>query len=69
MNGPSSSADPGSRVAVAPGSLGLTLLPGALAALPPLSIDMNLPALPGMAASLGATPDKAAATLITSATP
>lgn len=54
MNGPSSSADPGSRVAVAPVSLGLTLLLGALATLPPLSIDMNLTALAGMAASSGA---------------
>lgn len=48
---------------LAPGSLGLTFLLGALAALPPLSIDMNLPALPGMAASFGAAPERAAATL------
>ena len=41
----------------------MRLLLGALAALPPLSIDMNLPALPGMAVSFGAPPERAAATL------
>lgn len=46
-----------------PGSPAFTVLLGALAALPPLSIDLNLPALPGLAASFGAAPQAAAATL------
>lgn len=46
-----------------PGSPGFTVLLGALAALPPLSIDLNLPALPRLAASFGAAPEAATATL------
>lgn len=48
-----------------PGSLAFTALLGALAALPPLSIDLNLPALPSLAAALGAAPEAAATTLST----
>jgi DHA1 family bicyclomycin/chloramphenicol resistance-like MFS transporter len=44
-------------------SVAFTLLIGALAALPPLSIDLGLPALTLLQASLGATPTGAALTL------
>ena len=37
---------------IRPNSLGFTLLLGALAALPPLAIDMGLPALAAIGASL-----------------
>lgn len=56
-------AGPAARARLRPGSPGFTALLGALAALPPLSIDLNLPALPGLAASFGAAPEAAAATL------
>lgn len=39
------------------------MLLGALSAIPALSIDLNLPALPRLAAALGAAPESAAATL------
>ncbi len=45
------------------GSPAFTVLLGALAALPPLSIDLNLPALPELAAWFAAPPEAAAATL------
>jgi MFS transporter, DHA1 family, multidrug resistance protein len=41
---------------IRPNSLGFTLLLGALAALPPLAIDMSLPALKAMGESLHAPP-------------
>ena len=46
-----------------PQSLAFTVLLGALAALPPLSIDMGLPALPLLERGLGAAPGQAALTL------
>ena len=46
-----------------PNSLGFTLLIGALAGLPPLSIDMGLPALPLLQASLGANSTQGAMTI------
>ncbi len=46
-----------------PQSLAFTFLIGALAALPPLSIDLGLPALTMLQSSLGATPAQAALTL------
>jgi len=46
-----------------PESLGFTLLIGALAGLPPLSIDMGLPALPLLQASLRANPTEGAMTI------
>lgn len=45
------------------GSIGFTLLLGALAALPPLGIDMSLPALPLIASGLSASTVAAGATL------
>ncbi len=42
---------------------GLVLLLGALSALAPLSVDMNLPALPRLTAALGTTPDRVQLTL------
>jgi DHA1 family bicyclomycin/chloramphenicol resistance-like MFS transporter len=50
-------------MALRPHSLGFTFLIGALAALPPLSIDLGLPALNLLYASLGASPAQAAMTL------
>ena len=49
--------------ALHPNSFGFTLLIGALAGLPPLSIDMGLPALPLMQASLRADSTQAAMTI------
>ena len=46
-----------------PDGLGFTLLLGALAGLPALSIDMSLPALPEIRAALGADAAAATATL------
>ena len=46
-----------------PQSLGFTLLIGSLAGLPPLSIDMGLPALPLMQAALGADSTEGAMTI------
>ncbi len=43
-----------------PASLGFTLLLGALAGLPPLSIDMGLPGLPQLQVALAASPAQAA---------
>jgi DHA1 family bicyclomycin/chloramphenicol resistance-like MFS transporter len=48
---------------IRPESFGFTLLLGALAALPPLSIDMGLPALPLLESYLGASPEGAGLTL------
>ena len=45
------------------GSLAFTLMLGALAALPPLGIDMSLPALPSIASGLGTSAAAAGATL------
>lgn len=50
-------------MALRPHSVGFTFLIGALAALPPLSIDLGLPALNLLHASLGASPAQAAMTL------
>jgi len=50
-------------MALRPHSVGFTFLIGALAALPPLSIDLGLPALNLLYASLGASPTQAAMTL------
>jgi DHA1 family bicyclomycin/chloramphenicol resistance-like MFS transporter len=44
-------------------SIGFTLMLGALAALPPLGIDMSLPALPSIASALDTSPVAAGATL------
>jgi DHA1 family bicyclomycin/chloramphenicol resistance-like MFS transporter len=44
-------------------SIAFTVLLGALAALPPLSIDMGLPALPLLGTALGATPSQQTLTL------
>ncbi len=46
-------------------SFAFTLMLGALATLPPLGIDMSLPALPGLAASLDTSASAAGATLST----
>jgi MFS transporter, DHA1 family, multidrug resistance protein len=46
-----------------PRSLGFTLLLGALAALPALSIDLGLPALPAIGAAFDAAPDETGMTL------
>jgi DHA1 family bicyclomycin/chloramphenicol resistance-like MFS transporter len=46
-----------------PGSFGLTLLLGLLAAMTALSIDMSLPTLPTITAVFGTTPDRAQLTL------
>ncbi|CAB3792401.1 multidrug effflux MFS transporter [Pararobbsia alpina] len=46
-----------------PGSIGFGVLLGAISALPPLSIDLNLPALPQLARALAVAPQSAAATL------
>ncbi len=43
------------RFRIPPHSVWFTLLLGAMSALPPLSIDMGLPALPALAAGLGAS--------------
>ena len=51
------------RMQFRPQSIAFTLLLGALAGLPALSIDMGLPALPLLEGSLRATPDAAALTL------
>lgn len=48
---------------IRPNSLGFTLLLGALAALPPLSIDMGLPALTALGASFHASPAATGLTL------
>jgi len=48
---------------IPPQSLAFTILLGALAALPPLSIDMGLPALPLLGAALGATSSEQTLTL------
>jgi DHA1 family bicyclomycin/chloramphenicol resistance-like MFS transporter len=45
------------------GSIAFTLMLGALAALPPLGIDMSLPALPSIASGLGTSAAAAGATL------
>jgi DHA1 family bicyclomycin/chloramphenicol resistance-like MFS transporter len=45
------------------GNFGFTLFLGALAALPPLSIDMGLPGFPGLQAELGASASEATQTL------
>ncbi|MCQ4162717.1 multidrug effflux MFS transporter [Roseomonas sp. GC11] len=50
-------------MAIRPSSTAFTLLLGALAALPPLSIDMGLPGFPALEAELGASPSEAAQTL------
>ena len=50
-------------MALRPQSLAFTFLIGALAALPPLSIDLGLPALTLVQSSLGATPAQVALTL------
>jgi DHA1 family bicyclomycin/chloramphenicol resistance-like MFS transporter len=50
-------------MALRPHSLGFTFLIGALAALPPLSIDLGLPALTLLQSELGASPAQAAMTL------
>ena len=50
-------------MALRPHSLGFTFLIGALAALPPLSIDLGLPALTILQDALDATPTQAALTL------
>ncbi len=50
-------------MALRPHSVGFTFLIGALAALPPLSIDLGLPALNLLYAALGASPAQAAMTL------
>lgn len=50
-------------MALRPQSLGFTFLIGALAALPPLSIDLGLPALTLLQSQLGASPAQAAMTL------
>lgn len=50
-------------MALRPQSLGFTFLIGALAALPPLSIDLGLPALTLLQTHLGASPAQAAMTL------
>ena len=50
-------------MALRPQSLAFTFLIGALAALPPLSIDLGLPALTLLQSGLGATPAQAALTL------
>lgn len=50
-------------MALRPQSLGFTFLIGALAALPPLSIDLGLPALTLLQTHLGASPAQAALTL------
>ncbi|MBC7971456.1 MAG: hypothetical protein H7Z11_15275 [Verrucomicrobia bacterium] len=48
---------------VRPNSLGLTLLLGALAALPPLAIDMELPALAALGTSSNTSPAATGLTL------
>ena len=48
---------------IRPNSLGFTLLLGALAALPPLAIDISLPALSAISASLHAPPAATGLTL------
>lgn len=48
---------------IRPKSLSFTILLGALAALPPLSIDMGLPAFPTISASLRASPGEVGLTL------
>jgi DHA1 family bicyclomycin/chloramphenicol resistance-like MFS transporter len=48
---------------IRPKSVGFTVLLGALAALPPLSIDMGLPAFPPLEQDLGASPAGAGLTL------
>jgi DHA1 family bicyclomycin/chloramphenicol resistance-like MFS transporter len=50
-------------MAIPRGSFAFTLLLGALAALPPLGIDMSLPALPAIASGLGTSAAAAGATL------
>ena len=50
-------------MALRPQSVAFTFLIGALAALPPLSIDLGLPALTLLQSGLGATPTQAALTL------
>ena len=50
-------------MALRPHSLAFTFLIGALAALPPLSIDLGLPALTLLQSGLGASPTQAALTL------
>ena len=50
-------------MALRPTSLAFTLLLGALGTLPPLSVDMNLPALPLVQLALGTTPGGAALTV------
>lgn len=50
-------------MALRPQSIAFTFLIGALAALPPLSIDLGLPALALLQSGLGATPAQAALTL------
>jgi len=52
-----------SRAWIDPASIWFTLLLGAMSALPPLSIDMGLPALPALATELGATATGAGLTL------
>ncbi|MBD2100959.1 hypothetical protein [Leptolyngbya sp. FACHB-261] len=48
---------------IQPNSLGLTLLLGTLAALPPLAIDVGLPALAVLGTSLNAPPAATGLTL------
>lgn len=48
---------------IRPNSLGFTLLLGALAALPPLAIDMRLPALAALGTSFNASPAATGLTL------
>jgi DHA1 family bicyclomycin/chloramphenicol resistance-like MFS transporter len=50
-------------MAISRGSVAFTLMLGALAALPPLGIDMSLPALPGIASGLGTSTAASGATL------
>lgn len=50
---------------IRPSSLGFTVLLGALAALPPLSIDMGLPAFPALERELGASTSGVGLTLST----
>lgn len=56
-------ADTDPQMRFRPGSAGFTLLLGALTALPPLAIDMGLPALSLIQASLGASAGEATLTL------
>src|SRR5277367_1680591 len=50
-------------MALSPRSFGFTLLIAGLAAMPPLSIDMSLPAMGAIGATLGAPPSQAGLTL------